>query len=299
MGVPGAGKSTAVQRYVARGYTRLNRDERGGRLDDLLPELAAGLARGERTWVLDNTYPTRAARQRVVDVAWSHGVPTRCVWLTTSQWDAQWNAAERMLERHGVLLGPEELRASRHPADFAPNTQAGWLRRLEEPVLAEGHAAIERLPFVRRERRGEGRALAFDYRLLWGGKPVPGGEVVLVPGVSERLQAWEQTHSLVPMAFLGEKDWPGDDWSKLLARTHELLGITLEPRICRHPSGPPVCWCRKPMPGLLVQAMRELGLGASQVTIVRTSRSDSQLAKRLGCGLLSEEQFFEDPSIES
>ena len=171
MGVPGAGKSTAVQEYVDRGYGRLNRDERGGRLDDLLPELDAELARGQRTWVLDNTYAARATRQRVVDVAWKHGVPTRCVWLRTSQWDAQRNAAERMLERHGTLLGPVEMRASRHPADFAPNTQAGWLRRLEEPVPEEGHAAIEHLAFVRRERQGEGRALVFDYRLVWGGKP--------------------------------------------------------------------------------------------------------------------------------
>ncbi len=46
MGIPGAGKSTAVQGFLDRGYARLNRDERGGRLDDLLAPLERGLTRG-------------------------------------------------------------------------------------------------------------------------------------------------------------------------------------------------------------------------------------------------------------
>jgi len=292
MGIPGAGKSTMVQDYLDRGYGRLNRDERGGRLDDLLEPLDEGLAAGQRRWVLDNTYPSRAARQRVVNVAWDHGVPTRCVWLTTSQYDAQRNAVARMLGRHGRLLDPAQMSASKHPADFAPNAQLGWLRKLEEPVSGEGHAVIERRPFVRREHGGDGLALAFDYRLLWGGKPVPGVEPALVPGAAHALARWAQTHALWPLAFLAEKDWPDDAADALLAATHALANMELSPRRCRHPSGPPVCWCRKPMPGLVVAAMCEAGIPASQVTIVQTSVSDRQLAQRLGCATMSPERFL-------
>ena len=39
MGLPGAGKSTVAESFVARGYARVNRDTAGGSLSDLLPEL--------------------------------------------------------------------------------------------------------------------------------------------------------------------------------------------------------------------------------------------------------------------
>jgi aryl-alcohol dehydrogenase-like predicted oxidoreductase len=39
MGLPGAGKSTIAESFVARGYERLNRDERGGSLAALLPDI--------------------------------------------------------------------------------------------------------------------------------------------------------------------------------------------------------------------------------------------------------------------
>ena len=39
MGIPGAGKSRIAEEYVARGYVRLNRDERGGSLRDIAAAL--------------------------------------------------------------------------------------------------------------------------------------------------------------------------------------------------------------------------------------------------------------------
>ncbi len=41
MGLPGAGKSTVARDFVTQGYARLNRDEAGGSLRDLLPDLEA------------------------------------------------------------------------------------------------------------------------------------------------------------------------------------------------------------------------------------------------------------------
>ena len=41
MGIPGAGKSRVADDYVARGYLRLNRDERGGSLREIAVALGA------------------------------------------------------------------------------------------------------------------------------------------------------------------------------------------------------------------------------------------------------------------
>ena len=110
MGIPGAGKSRVAEDYVARGYVRLNRDERGGSLRDLADALAEQVASGVRRVVLDNTYLTRATRSHVIDAASRHGLPARCVWLDTPLAQAQVNLVERLLDRAGSLPGPAELR---------------------------------------------------------------------------------------------------------------------------------------------------------------------------------------------
>ena len=69
MGIPGAGKSRVAEEWVARGYVRLNRDERGGSLRELADALEKELASGARRVVLDNTYLTRASRSFVVEIA--------------------------------------------------------------------------------------------------------------------------------------------------------------------------------------------------------------------------------------
>ena len=113
MGVPGAGKSRVAEEYDARGYLRLNRDERGGTLRELAQALEQELASGTRRVVLDNTYLTRATRSYVIETASRHGVPARCVWLDTPLAQAQVNLVERLLERFGSLPTPGELRVAR------------------------------------------------------------------------------------------------------------------------------------------------------------------------------------------
>src|SRR5262245_11771628 len=125
MGLPGAGKSTIAAGLVAEGYLRLNRDESGGSLKDLLPALERAVTEGRRRIVLDNTYISRRSRGAVVERAWGLGLPVRCVWLRTSLADAQVNAAGRIVEKYGRLLAPEELRKAGRsdPAAFGPSVQ--------------------------------------------------------------------------------------------------------------------------------------------------------------------------------
>ena len=151
MGIPGAGKSRVAEEYVARGYLRLNRDERGGSLRALADELDEVLAAGARQVVLDNTYLTRAARSHVLDAASRHGVATRCVWIDTPLAQAQVNLVERLLDRFGSLPTPAELRllARSEQGVLAPTSQMRSVRELEPPSIDEGFADVEQVTFAR------------------------------------------------------------------------------------------------------------------------------------------------------
>ncbi len=150
MGVPGAGKSRVAEQYAARGYLRLNRDERGGTLRELAGSLDQELGSGTRRVVLDNTYLTRATRSHVIETANRHRTAVRCIWLDTPLAQAQINAVERMLERLGALPTPEELRTrAREPGVLAPTSQMRAFRELEPPSADEGWTTVEQVPFTR------------------------------------------------------------------------------------------------------------------------------------------------------
>ena len=140
MGLPGAGKSTVAESFVAQGYTRLNRDEIGGSLHELLPALEAPIAAGSPRVVLDNTYVSRTSRAAVVQAAWQRALPVRCVWLSTSVEDAQVNVAWRTLSSDRGL----------DAAPFGPTVQFRYQRELEPPDPSEKFSRIDVVPFERR-----------------------------------------------------------------------------------------------------------------------------------------------------
>jgi predicted kinase len=152
MGLPGAGKSTYAETLAAQGYVRLNRDEAGGTLRDLIPSLDAALASEVPRIVLDNTYVTRKSRAEVVRAAATHGVPVRCVWLKTSVEDAQVNAAWRIAARYGKLPDEAELKVLRKHdvAAMPPSVQFRYQRDLEPPDPSEGFSRIDTIDFDRR-----------------------------------------------------------------------------------------------------------------------------------------------------
>ena len=271
MGIPGAGKSRIAEEYVARNYLRLNRDERGGSLRELAVALDEELSGGTRRIVLDNTYLTRAARNRVLEAAGRHGVGTRCVWLDTPLAQAQINLVERLLERLGSLPEPEELRglSRREPGLLAPTSQMRALRELEPPSPDEGFAEVEQLPFVRVRAPDPGRA----------------GVFVAAPALSR--PGWEQA--------IAEAD-PGTphllfDWNPV-GRARDLTpGATrlsaavsgpVETALCAHPGGPPTCWCRPPLPGLPLAFARAHDVDPARSTLVGTGPAHRTLATALG-----------------
>ena len=251
MGVAGAGKSTLMSRF--EGYERLNRDLLGGTLAGVAKKLEAVLAAGAARVVLDNTYLSRASRSDVVRVAHRAGAAVRCIHLDVSLADARVNVANRMLERHGALLAGPELRAKKDPNLLLPGSVAIMHRTLERPSPDEGFASIETIPFARRP--GSGR---------------PAAAVPL-----ENLAALADVPPGVPVLVFG---WTADEASaraKVAGRDVELL-------LCPHPDGPPVCWCRPPLPGLWLAFARKYGVDAQASTMFASSPAHRTMANELG-----------------
>ena len=301
MGMPGAGKSTVARDLEAIGYERLNRDARGGTLAELARALDAGLAAGRRTWVLDNTYPSRRSRNEVIETAWQHAVPVRCVWMSTGIADAQINAIRRMIEVHGDLPTPEEIRArgKDDPRYLGPDALFRYERTVEPPVLDEGFETLETRPFVRRTIPGAtARALFLDYDDLVG----PGVETDAVrsghSGIrADRLATLDRyvgdgwllfAHAWRPGFASGRESLESVDAE--LERVRERIPIEIA--CCPHDAGPPICWCRKPIPGSYLEFAIRRGVALDRSIVVARSAADRTLGQRLGVPIVESDRFF-------
>jgi aryl-alcohol dehydrogenase-like predicted oxidoreductase/predicted kinase len=271
MGIPGAGKTRVAEGYVARGYLRLNRDERGGSLRELAVALEAELAAAVRRVVLDNTYLTRAARSYVIDAAGRHGLAARCVWLDTPLAQAQVNLVERLLDRLGSLPTPEELRALARRGDgvLAPTSQMRAARELEPPSTDEGWAAVEQMTFRRTRAR----------------EPAGAGVFVAAAAVEQPgfRTALAQADPAAPHLVI---DWqPGggpDALAPAVARVAaEVSGDVVE-ALCPHAAGPPTCWCRPPLPGLPLAFARARHVDPSRSILIGARPAHRTLATTLG-----------------
>ena len=263
MGIPGAGKSVVAEEYTTRGYQRLNRDDRGGSLRNIADALEEQLAGGLRQVVLDNTYLTRASRSHVLEAAAGHGISVRCIWLDTPLAQAQVNMVERLLDHFGSLPTPEELKArAREPGVHTPTSQMRAVRELEPPSLDEGFAAVEQVPFVRAPTKG--RSGVFVAAAALGAPGWAGG-----------------TEDAAPHLFF---DW-SPEGALELAIPPSISG-TAETAVCTHGGGPPVCWCRPPLPGLALAFARAHGVDPERSTVVGTSPAHRALAAALGAALV-------------
>lgn len=310
MGPPAAGKTRAVHDYVERGYLRLNRDERGGRLDDLLAPLDEALRTGTRHVVLDNTYPTRKSRKGVIERARRHGVPVRAVWMETSQRDAMLNACHRMIDKVGRILGPAEITAHPDPNLLPPGAIQSWFARFEAPTSEEGLDGIRSVPFLR-EARADGLqpGLLLDLdgtvRTSTGPAPFPRWprEVALLPGRRERLLPFVEAGvvlcGITNQAGVGLGQISLEAMQDCVDRTVQLLDLPIDVQACPH-APKASCWCRKPRPGMGVELMRRHTLNPRQTWMIGDRDADRGVARALGVPFFHADDFFSDegPAVE-
>lgn len=275
MGIPGAGKTRLAAAYTDRGYIRLNRDERGGSLRAVANELDERLSAGARQAVLDNTYLTRALRNRVVETAERHSLAVRCVWLDTPLAQAQVNLVERLLERFGSLPTPQQVRdaSRREPWLMLPTSQMRAMRELEPPSLDEGFASIETVPFAR-VSPADGERGVFV-----------GAAATTTGGIVDALA--EADPGAPHLLF----DWIPDGDAGALADEASLVASAVdgpvEVAVCPHPGGAPSCWCRPPLPGLPLAFARAHRLDPGRSTVIGCTAAHRTLANALGARYLS------------
>jgi len=308
MGIQGAGKSETVRKYEEAGYQRLNRDVEGGSLDDLIPELDQLLTEGKKRVVLDNTYPTRAGRDPVVTIAHAHDVPVRCLYLSTSIEEARINVVNRILDRYGHLLDPEERKelAKEDPNLPPPVAMDRWLSSFEPPVAEEGFSAVEEVPFQRRsEPEFTNKALFLDVdgtvRATHSGEIYPRDpeDVKLLPRRQEVLRTWVESgyklFFISNQSGIHSKKLTAETARACFERTVELLDLPVEGiSYCPHRAFPVVCFCRKPMPGMAVELQREHKLDLSKAVMVGDRESDQAFAEGLSIIYYDAEEFFSD-----
>jgi len=240
MGMQGSGKSTRAAEYVARGFERLNRDERGGTLRGLHAEMGARLAAGTTKLVLDNTYTTRVHRQGAIAMAHARGAIVRGTWIDVSLEDAQRNVIERMLAAHGRLLEPREMERMKDPTALPPHVLFRTLREMERPSEDEGFASLDGASFSREPKTSPKEA-----RFHVGWQP-------------NATQAW-----VAEMRAKAERDGAQFVY-------------------CAHEGGPPRCWCRPPLPGLLLAFAAAHGVDLARSVVTGSATVHRKMAEIVG-----------------
>ncbi len=176
-----------------------------------------------------------------------------------------------MIDVHGSLPSPEEIRerAKRDTRYLFPDAQFRYERTLEPPTSDEGFEVVETRAPVH-QTSGENRALILDL----DEPPSPDlvrqyrddGWLIFVHGWRPQVARGEMTKEAVAQEFqqlrhaLGELDWA----------------------YCPHDAGPPVCWCRKPIPGQVIEFAMRRNVSLHRSIVVSTSAAARTMAERVG-----------------
>jgi hypothetical protein len=147
------------------------------------------------------------------------------------------------------------------------------LRELEPPTDDEGFTRVERVPFQR--------------------APAPGRDApgVLVAAGAIGADGWEAAIAgAAPgaphLVFDWRPDGAPDDLADAVERLGRVVTGAVDAAVCPHGGGPPVCWCRPPLPGLALVFARAHGVDPSRSTVVGTGPAHRTLAAALGAAVV-------------
>jgi histidinol phosphatase-like enzyme len=71
-----------------------------------------------------------------------------------------------------------------------------------------------------------------------------------------------------------------------------VIGVEVDIACCPHDAGPPVCWCRKPIPGSVLEFASRRSVALTQSIVVAASAADRTMAERIGAGVESCASLF-------
>lgn len=300
--LPGAGKTTLVEEYKAKGFTVLSRDIEGGDMAGLAKKLSSLLVIKDKI-ILDNTSITAEMRKPFVELGKLWGFNVTCVHLATSMEDAQVNAVTRMIRRHGKLFRTQDdYKQCKDPNAFPPAALFSAKKNFEKPTKAEGFDDIITVPFKRIPNGYTNKGLILDYdgnlRTTKSGNIYPKhpDDVMILPNRKERLLEYLNKGYIL----LGASNQSGigkGDLTEAMAiacfeRTNELLGIKIDYTFCPHKVPPITCYCRKPSVGIGVEFVEKYKLNPAETIMVGDMTSDKTFATRNGFIYYDTNDFF-------
>jgi len=306
MGYPCAGKTTETQKFVDAGAIRFNRDTEGGSIANLHAKVDAFLtANPGKSVVLDNTYPTVESRQAVIEMAQRHDLKSQCFLLQASIEDAQNNMCARLFRHFGHIPGPDEIKATKDPGIFPPAVLFRYRKERETPDLSEGWDMMTQVEFHRRPYPNDhvNKAVILDYDTTLretkdGSKyPVSPDNIEIMPNTRRILESYRDMGYLL----LGASNQSGVDKGSLtnedaqacFEETNRLIGVDIEYSYCPHQSRPISCYCRKPMPGMLLNWVWKYKLDPKKTLFVGDYGTDKSAARRAGIPYIDHADFFD------
>lgn len=102
IGYPGSGKTRLAKKFENQGFARLDRDDIGGKMDDLANHMKNLCQKDTYSqFVLDNTYATVKSRIPVIQWAKQNGFEIEYQWIAADVPDAQYNVVKRIIDIYG------------------------------------------------------------------------------------------------------------------------------------------------------------------------------------------------------
>jgi histidinol-phosphate phosphatase family protein len=307
IGYPAAGKTETAKNYVKQGYTRLNRDKIGGKLDDLVDHLEDLYKNKDITYfVMDNTYSTRQSRERVIRWAGDNDFEIECQWIDLDIGDALYNAVQRMINTYGKMLSPLEIRKCEDIGVYPPVVIYKIRKAFVEPTVEEGFDKVVKIHFKRKLDNSiyVNKAIVLDYdgtlRTTKSRDRYPKNpeDVEIFPNRTEVLKKFTEKGYLLlgasNQSFVSKNVMTEEQAIACFEKTNELLGVNIDYKFCPHPSYPQICYCRKPMPGMAVEFIEKYKLDPSQCIMVGDSKTDKTFASRCGFQYSKPKDFFDE-----
>lgn len=305
MGFPASGKSTTVKDFVAKGYTRFNRDLYGGTMDGLHTAVDKHLQTADAKVVLDNLYPSVESRKAIIALAKKHKVPVRCYLMETSMEDSMLNACLRMMEHHGLIPDPKDFSKLGDPNAFPVAVIYKYRKEFQKPTLAEGFSEIVPVPFVRKwGPKYVNKAIFVDYdgtlRLSKGKQkyPIVKADIKMLPNRAEVLKRYRDQGYLVfgvsNQSGVAKGEITFEECKQRFVDTNEMLGKGLvdDFSFCPHKVPPISCYCRKPNAGMGAFYIFKHKLDPSKCIMVGDMGSDKTFAERCGFAYVDASVFF-------
>lgn len=83
-----------------------------------------------------------------------------------------------------------------------------------------------------------------------------------------------------PQVARGEKA-PADVDAEFAA-LRDNIGVPVATGACVHDAGPPACWCRKPIPGRIIEFADRSGISLARSIVTGSAAADRTMAERIG-----------------